>query len=190
MSRQAWFPYSSGYEAAFITQTPKLVAAFIMMAVLALIGYRRQDYFVTSDAHGKLWIGSAGVAALFVRLAVVVYSKAGAAVVNSISIVRYLPLTLLLAALNSFAEEVLYRGALIGPLLRYVTPNQAIPMTAVLFGIAHYYGTPSGYPGMVLTFIVGWLFGLAMVETRSILLPWFLHFVPDAVIYVISALPN
>ena len=55
-------------------------------------------------------------------------------------------------------------------------------MTAVLFGIAHYHGTPSGFPGMALTFIAGWIFGLAMVETRSILVPWFLHFVPDAVI--------
>jgi len=43
---------------------------------------------------------------------------------------------------------------------------------------------------MVLTFIAGWLFGLAMVETRSLLLPWFLHFVPDAVIYVTSVLPK
>jgi hypothetical protein len=113
MSRQAWFPDSSGYEAAFITQTPKLVAAFMMITVLALIGYRRQDYFVTSNAHGKLWIGSAEIAALFVGLAVLVYSKAGPAGVSSISIVRYLPLTLLLAAMNSFAEEVLYAPGLV-----------------------------------------------------------------------------
>jgi membrane protease YdiL (CAAX protease family) len=79
-------------------------------------------------------------------------------------------------------------AAAFGPLLRQVTKNQAISMTAVLFGIAHYHGTPSGFPGMGLTFIAGWIFGLAMVETRSILLPWLLHFVPDAAIYVASAL--
>jgi hypothetical protein len=54
----------------------------------------------------------------------------------------------------------------------------------------HYHGTPSGFPGMGLTLIAGWIFGLAMVETRSIPLPWFLHFVPDVVIYVTSALQN
>ncbi|MBV8843441.1 MAG: CPBP family intramembrane metalloprotease [Bryobacterales bacterium] len=96
----------------------------------------------------------------------------------------------MLAAMNSFAEEMLYRGVLFAPLLRQVTANQAIAMTAVLFGIGHYHGTPSGFPGMALTFVVGWIFGLAMVETRSILLPWFLHFVPDAVIYVTSAFQN
>ena len=81
--------------------------------------------------------------------------------------IRYLPLALVLAATNSFAEEMLYRGVLFGPLLRQVTANQAISMTAVLFGIAHYHGTPSGFPGMALTFIAGWVFGLARVETRS-----------------------
>lgn len=38
--------------------------------------------------------------------------------------------------MNSFADEMLYRGVLFGPLLRQVTTNQAISMTAVLFGIA------------------------------------------------------
>jgi uncharacterized protein len=99
-------------------------------------------------------------------------------------------LALVLAAMNSFAEEMLHRGVLLGPLLRQVTANQAISMTAVLFGIPHYHGTPSGFPGMGLTFIAGWVFGLAMVETRGILLPWFLHFVPDAVVFVTSALQN
>src|SRR5579863_3689890 len=63
MSRQVWFPDASGYAAAFIMQAPKVVAAFVMMAVLRLLGYRRQEFFVSSGAHGKLWIGSV-VAAL------------------------------------------------------------------------------------------------------------------------------
>jgi hypothetical protein len=63
-------------------------------------------------------------------------------------------------------------------------------MTAVLFGMAHYHGNAVGISGHGLTFIPGWVFRLAMVETRSILLPWFLHFVPDTVIFVTSALHN
>jgi len=189
MSRQAWFPDSSGYAAAFVMQSPKLVAAFVMMGVLAFLGYRRQEFFMSSGAHGKLWIGSGVVAAVVMGFTMLVYLQTTAAEARGAAgDVRYLPLALLLAAMNSFAEEMLYRGALLGPLLRQVTGNQAILMTAVLFGIAHYHGTPSGFPGMALTFIAGWVFGLAMVETRSILLPWFLHFVPDAVIFVTSAL--
>ena len=145
---------------------------------------------MSSGAHGKLWIGSGVVAALAVGLMVVYLQTRAAEGQGATGAIRYLPLTLVLAAMNSFAEEMLYRGVLLGPLLRQVTANQAISMTAVLFGLAHYYGTPSGFPGMALTFIAGWVFGLAMVETRSILLPWFLHFVPDAAIYVTSALQN
>jgi membrane protease YdiL (CAAX protease family) len=191
MSQQPWFPNPSGYAAAFIMQAPKLVAALVMMAVLALLGYGRQEFFMSSGAHGKLWIGIGVVAALAMGLTMVVYLQTTTAGANGgAGAIRYLPLALVLAAMNSFAEEMLYRGVLFGPLLRQVTANQAISMTAVLFGIAHYHGTPSGFPGMGLTFIAGWIFGLAMVETRSILLPWFLHFVPDAVIYVTSALHN
>jgi membrane protease YdiL (CAAX protease family) len=190
MSRQAWFPDPSGYAAAFIMQTPKLVAAFVMMAVLALLGYRRQECFMSCGAHGKLWIGIGVVGAIAMGLTMVVYLQTTTAEAKGAGAIRYLPLALVLAAMNSFAEEMLYRGVLFGPLLRQVTANQAISMTAVLFGIAHYHGTPSGFPGMGLTLIAGWIFGLAMVETRSILLPWFLHFVPDVVIYVTSALQN
>jgi membrane protease YdiL (CAAX protease family) len=191
MSRQAWFPDASGYAAAFLMQAPKLVAALVMMATLTLLGYRRGEFFVSSDGHGKLWIGSGVVAALIMGVTMVVYLQTTTAEAKGAAgAIRYLPLALLLAAMNSFAEEMLYRGVLLGPLLRQVTANQAISMTAVLFGIAHYQGTPSGFPGMVLTFMAGWVFGLAMVETRSILLPWFLHFVPDAVIFVNSALQN
>ena len=191
MSRQAWFPDPSGYAAAFITQAPKVVAAFVMMAVLSLLGYRRQEFFLSSGAHGKLWIGAGVVAALAMGLTMLVYLQPTAAQAKGTAGgIRYLPLALVLAAMNSFAEEMLYRGVLFGPLLRQVTANQAISMTAVLFGIAHYHGTPSGFPGMGLTFIAGWVFGLAMVETRSVLLPWFLHFVPDVVIFVTSALQN
>ena len=191
MSRRTWFPDPSGYAAAFITQAPKVVAAFVMMAVLALLGYRRQEFFLSSGAHGKLWIGAGVVAALAMGLTMLVYLQPTAAQAKGTAGgIRYLPLALVLAAMNSFAEEMLYRGVLFGPLLRQVTANQAISMTAVLFGIAHYHGTPSGFPGMGLTFIAGWVFGLAMVETRSVLLPWFLHFVPDVVIFVTSALQN
>jgi hypothetical protein len=126
MSRQAWFPDPSGYAAAFITQAPKVVAAFVMMAVLALLGYRRQEFFVSSGAHGKLWIESGIVVALLMGFTMLVYLQPTAAEAKGFAgPVRYLPLALVLATMNSFAEEMLYRGVLFGPLLGRVTANQA-----------------------------------------------------------------
>jgi membrane protease YdiL (CAAX protease family) len=191
-SHQPWFPDPAGYAAAFIVQSPKVVAAFVLMAVLASLGYSRQEFFLSSGVPRNIWIGLGAGGALVIGLTMLLYMETAslAKLQGAPGAVHYLPLALVLAAMNSFAEEMLYRGVLLGPLLRQVTANQAISMTAALFGIAHFHGTPSGFPGMGLTFIAGWIFGWAMVETRSILLPWFLHFVPDSVIFVASALQN
>ena len=169
-------------------------ARMVLPGVQAVLGFQlvavfNQRFELFSPAEQLVHLAAFVLVALAMGLMMVVYLQTTTAEARGAAgDVRYLPLALLLAAMNSFAEEMLYRGALLGPLLRQVTGNQAILMTAVLFGIAHYHGTPSGFPGMALTFIAGWVFGLAMVETRSILLPWFLHFVPAAVIFVTSAL--
>lgn len=188
MSNQVWFPDPAGYRAAVIMQTPKVVAAFIMIAVLLLLGYQPLEFFLPVETRSTFWIASGVGAALI--LGAVAFSPSTAPPARGAGFLQLLPLALVPAAMNSFAEEMLYRGVLLAPLLRRVPPRQAIWMTAALFGIAHYYGTPSGLPGMALTFIAGWIFGAAMVQTRSILLPWLLHFASDAVIFVGSALQN
>jgi membrane protease YdiL (CAAX protease family) len=94
-----------------------------------------------------------------------------------------LPVVLLAAALNAFAEEVMFRGALLAPLDRAVGQRHAVLLTAVLFGIFHYHGIPSGCLGVVLTTLLGWFWGKCMVETKSLLLPWLMHLVLDALIF-------
>jgi hypothetical protein len=92
MSRQVWFPDSSGYLAAFIMQSPKLVAAFVMMSVLALLGYRRQEFFISSGAHGKLSIGSGVFVAMVIAFTMLVYLQTTAAETpEAAGDVRYLP---------------------------------------------------------------------------------------------------
>jgi hypothetical protein len=93
---------------------------------------------------------------------------------------------LVLASMNAFGEEVLYRGVLLATLLRHFAADQAVLMTATVFGIAHYYGTPSGLPGIVLTLFAGGVFGYAMVRTRGLAVPWLLHLLPDAVIMLMA----
>ncbi len=183
---QAWFPHGQ-LVSAFLTQSPKLIAAFILIIPVAACGYSRREYFLT----GGEWAGSG-----WVVLGI------GLAAAMSVVVLAYLQATdpggkgrlvvaaLLLAAMNAFAEEVIYRGALLAPLLRCFSSDQAVAMTAALFGIGHYYGTPSGLPGIGLTFLAGLLFGRAMVGTLGLVLPWFLHFVPDAVIYISSVQGN
>lgn len=201
---QPWFSrLAPGYAArTMILELPKVAAALAMVAVLASVHYHRGEFFlVRGDLNARLeqpwldasrhvrWAAVGSIFALLMGLAVFVYMWT--TVVPSPGTMGraalYLPAALLAAALNAFAEEMLYRGVLLGPLLRLTGPRQAILMTAVLFGISHYYGIPAGLLGVGLSFIAGCIFGRSMVDTRGLAWPWVMHFVADSVIFYFLA---
>jgi membrane protease YdiL (CAAX protease family) len=100
-----------------------------------------------------------------------------------------LPAVLLFASMNAFGEEVLYRAAPLAHLWTIVGKNQAIWLTALWFGLGHYYGgIPSGAMGTLLTGLIAVLFGKAMLETHGIVLPTLMHLLGDLVIYLFVAL--
>jgi membrane protease YdiL (CAAX protease family) len=99
-----------------------------------------------------------------------------------------LPFVLLFALANSFGEEMIYRAPWLAALAGPVGPTQALLMTAVYFGLGHFYGVPYGIVGVVMAFIPGWLMGKSMLETRGFAWAWFIHFCMDAVIFSFLAL--
>ena len=63
-------------------------------------------------------------------------------------------------------------------------PKGAVVMaSAAFFGMAHYYGAPSGVIGVVMSGVLGWFLARAMFETRGFLAPWIIHFLQDVVIF-------
>lgn len=92
------------------------------------------------------------------------------------------------AALNAFAEEFLYRAALLPRLLPLFPKHQTLLLVATWFGLAHYFGVPGGATGVLLAAIGGWFLAKCMVETRGMALPWLLHFVSDFAVYVVILL--
>ena len=62
----------------------------------------------------------------------------------------FLPAVLLAAALNAFTEAITYRASFLSVLEGHVGRRQTLLMTAVCFGILHYYGLPCGVVGVVL----------------------------------------
>ncbi len=92
------------------------------------------------------------------------------------------------AAINAFAEEFLYRSALLPQLLPVFGKNTSIMIAAIWFGLAHYFGVPSGITGVLITAIGGWFFAKSMVETRGMGWPWFMHFASDFVVYMVILL--
>jgi hypothetical protein len=61
----------------------------------------------------------------------------------------------------------------------------------VWFGLGHYYGgIPSGPVGAVFLTFIALLFGRAMLETKGITMPIFIHLFGDIVVYSLLAMTS
>lgn len=102
--------------------------------------------------------------------------------------VPLLPAVLGLALMNSFSEEMSYRAGPLSALQEVINSQQALLMTAVFFGIGHYYGVPYGIVGMIMASLLGWLLGKSMLETKGFAWAWFIHFLQDVLIFSFMAI--
>lgn len=176
----------------------RFIPAILM--VLTLIGSNlgRKDLFLTKGnlhapvgvlSHLKLTFSVSWLrfAALFLLVAAIVLPLYLAATLHPNigdlgQIVLHLPVILITAVLNSCNEELQFRSIFLARLAPSLGPKHALWITTVIFALAHYYGEPSGPIGVVLAGVAGWIWGMSVLETRSISLAWFLHFVQDATI--------
>jgi membrane protease YdiL (CAAX protease family) len=96
----------------------------------------------------------------------------------------------LCAVMNAFAEEFLYRSALLPQVLPAFGKATSLLLVAAWFGLAHYFGVPTGLTGVIVTGIAGWVFAKSMVETRGMGWALILHTVGDFTIYTVMLLAN
>lgn len=73
-------------------------------------------------------------------------------------------------------EEIAYRGYLMAYFGNWFGPWGALAASSILFGLAHTY---QGVGGVLVTGLLGALFGWVYLETGSLLLPIILHAVLD-----------
>jgi membrane protease YdiL (CAAX protease family) len=100
-----------------------------------------------------------------------------------------LPAVLILALMNAFGEELAYRAAPLSQFWEIVGKRQAIWMTALWFGLGHYYGGISfGAMGAIYITLTAVIFGKAMLETKGLAFPLLMHMMIDVVIYIALAL--
>ena len=93
-----------------------------------------------------------------------------------------------LAAINAFCEEVTSRGFWRAEYQKYTTITNANLLQAVMFGIWHYHGIPSGYTGVGLTFVYGSIMGLLQdYFGGGLLLPILAHTLADYFIFSVIA---
>ena len=99
------------------------------------------------------------------------------------------PFVLLFALLNAFGEEMAFRAGPLSQLWLVIGEKQAVWLTAVWFGLGHYYGgIPAGAMGAVMSGLLGLLLGKVMLETKGIVLPICMHLLLDTAIYAFLAM--
>jgi hypothetical protein len=203
---QLWFGGGSPSFTQFMlgNQLLRVSVALAMIGVLLILGFRpaaaylkpgRLDApvqpirFLGIKAGEIRWSRFGWMSALAIGSGTLLFLLMGGGVPAGFfsHLLPVFPAILLFATMNAFAEEVSYRAALLAPLRGVLGERDAILLTAVFFGVAHFYGVPYGPLGVVMATILGWLLGKSMVETEGFFWPWFIHFVQDVLIFSFMA---
>jgi len=98
-------------------------------------------------------------------------------------LLRFLPFILIFSATNAWSEEMFSRFTVVAGLAGRLQPRIIFWISAAIFGIPHYFGTPGGPVGVLMAGFLGWLMAKAVYETRGMFWAWFIHFVQDVVIF-------
>lgn len=90
----------------------------------------------------------------------------------------------LFATINAICQEIIFRGVLQDALKSAVAKDSAaILLQAVLFGLIHIEGIPSGLTGVVMAFLYGSALGMLKRMSGGLLLPVAVHFIADLFIF-------
>ena len=94
----------------------------------------------------------------------------------------FIPFVLLFSISNSLSEELIFRFAIIGGLFGEI-PKIWIPiLSALSFGIPHYFGLPNGFIGVFMASFLGYILCKISYETKGIGIAWLFHFIQDIII--------
>jgi membrane protease YdiL (CAAX protease family) len=174
--------------------------AWAVIAALWIVKRRRSAFFLVKgqlDApiepvrwlgigQGESWrvfgLIFAFVAALLVAIPTLLAMRPSLDVL--LRAARLLPAAVLLATINAFNEEMYFRASLLSTLPAIIGKNHALLINVAFFGLSHYlYGSPPGIIGFLMTGFLAWLLGKSMLETKGLFWPWFIHFLPDVVVF-------
>lgn len=102
----------------------------------------------------------------------------------------FFPFVLFISFTNSFSEEIIYRFGINGNLLRSTPQLSIFIISAFLFGLPHYWGYPSGFIGVIMAGLLGYILSKATHETQGIGIACTIHFVQDVIIFTALFMMN
>lgn len=108
-------------------------------------------------------------------------------VINN-SFFSLVPLVLLFAATNAWSEEIFTRFVIVAGLHGKISSTAICWTSGIMFGLAHFYGTPSGLFGVVASGFLGGILARSVVDTKGLGWAWLIHFLQDIVIFGAGAM--
>lgn len=188
----------SSYKIVNFTFTMQFMVLPVSLIALALMYFYDQisfkKYFqlgINFSIKGNDWSIYGPMMAIFftvgnmLMMSFSVVAQHGA--INS-TFYSLLPLVILFSATNAWSEEIFSRFALVAGLSEKLNPVTICWISGILFGVAHFSGTPGGLSGVFLTGILGWLLAKSVIETRGIGWALIIHFIQDLVIFGAGAM--
>lgn len=201
---RSWFQGEGTFVTGMMSiQFQRLLVSFVLLAVL--LGLKRSPralFLMPGDMHApaqpvallgmkkaESWrrFGVTSVLIMSGVLLTFLFLAGRPSPALLLSAVPLLPFVLLFALMNAWSEEITYRVALIATTEPVVGATQALWMSAIVFGIGHYYGVPYGIAGVLLSTFFGYLLGKSVLETRGLAWAWILHVVADIWIFSFMA---
>ncbi len=179
-----------------LARTFTLSGAILISFTLIGSGITRRDLFLCKGNPAAaaqpfgvswMWIGPAFILVFALALSAYLYLTVHPNFSVSERIIRTLPWSIAVAGLNAASEEFQFRSVLLAHLRHSFRPPEMVLMTAVFFGLGHYYGQPSGPLGVLMAGFAGWIWARSMIETRGGLWAFLIHLVQDIVIFTFLA---
>jgi len=187
----------------FLLRAIRTVGAVFMIFTLLGIGPSRDELFLRignwrSPVKAEPWFrfrrsipwtrfALALLLVFGVLLPVYLYLTLHPRIQDARYLLSVLPWAVATAALNAANEEFQFRSVLLARLKNVIPVREACLLTGVFFGLNHYFGQPSGWSGVFMAGVAGWIWAKSMVETRGFSCAFAIHFVQDLVIFVFLA---
>lgn len=199
-----WVKGAEWGESLFIARLLTIAAAGLMCLTLIGSGVGRRELFLRrgdmAAPAAPIWFlglrrplpwtifGPALLVVFGIALPLFLYFSVRPNFADAAPVWHFLPWIFAVAALNAASEEFQFRCIPLAHLRNVMPPAEAILLTAVLFGLGHFYGQPSGPIGCLMAGFAGWIWGRSMIETRGVAWAFSIHMVQDIVIFCFLAM--
>lgn len=152
-------------------------------------------------AEKEKWLGINGKSSwaanglqliLFISIATGIFMFLAVKYTKSVNNFRwsFIPLVMVFSLTNSLTEELIFRFGIVGGLFSHYPKIIILVVSAILFGLPHYFGFPNGFIGVLMSGVLGYILCKATMETKGLSIAWTIHFVQDIIIFTALMMMN